>query len=140
MINKLKSFLLLYLSKQFIYFLIAGASAAIVNFSSRLILRNFLDMIVSAIFANIIAMLIAFYLYKKLVFPFSSTPFKTQGTRFVIIQVSCMPLAVSIFSMLANLFYSAGLGTYAEPTAHIVSIGTPALVTFLLYKFFVFYK
>jgi putative flippase GtrA len=140
MINKLKSYLLLYFSKQFIYFVIAGASAATINFSSRLILRNYLDIIVSALLANIIAMIIAFFLYRKLVFPFSSIPFETQGIRFVIIQVSFMPVAIYIFSILANLFYIVGLEDYAEPTAHIISIGAPALITFLLYKFFVFYK
>ena len=140
MINKIKSYLLLYFSKQFIYFLIAGCSAAAFNFFSRIILRNYLDIIVSALLANILAMVIAFFLYKKLVFPFSSVSFRTQGIRFVIIQASCMPVAIFIFAMLANLFYSAGLGNYAEPTAHIISIGTPALITFLLYKLFVFYK
>mgnify|MGYP001184313210 CR=1 FL=1 len=140
MINTLKSYLLLYFSKQFLYFILAGASAASVNFFSRILLRNYLDILVSAILAYSIALIIAFFLYRKLVFPFSSTPFKTQSIRFLIIQLSCMPLVISIFTLLADLFYNLGMSVYSEPLAHAISIGTPALITFLLYKLFVFYR
>tara|TARA_B100001029_G_scaffold48172_1_gene38230 strand:- start:8862 stop:9284 length:423 start_codon:yes stop_codon:yes gene_type:complete len=140
MINKLKGYVLLYFSKQFIYFILAGASAASINFFSRLLLRNYLDLVISAILAYSIALIIAFFLYRKWVFPFSSTPFKTQSTRFLVIQISCMPIVIFIFSMLASLFYNLGMSTFSEPLAHAISIGMPALITFLLYKLFVFYE
>ncbi len=140
MINTLKSYLLLYFSKQFLYFILAGASAASINFFSRILLRNYLDILVSAVLAYSIALIIAFFLYRKLVFPFSSTPFRTQSIRFLIIQLGCMPLVIFIFTLLADLFYSLGMSVYSEPLAHAISIGLPALITFLLYKLFVFYR
>jgi len=140
MINKLKSYVLLYFSKQFIYFILAGASAASVNFFSRLLLRDYLDIIVSAIFAYSIALVFAFILYRKLVFPFSETSFKTQSIRFLIIQLGCMPIVIFIFSILSAILYKMGLGIYSESVAHAISIGTPALITFLFYKLYVFYK
>ena len=140
MINTLKSYLLLYFSKQFIYFILAGASAASVNFFCRLLLRNYLDLVISAILAYSIALIFAFFLYRKLVFPFSSIPFKTQSIRFLIIQLSFMPIVIFIFSVLASLLYSLGMNVYAEPLAHAISFGMPALITFLLYKLFVFYR
>ena len=140
MINSLKSYLLLYFSKQFLYFILAGASAASINFFSRILLRNYLDILVSAVLAYSIALIIAFFLYRKLVFPFSSTPFRTQSIRFLIIQLGCMPLVIFIFTLLADLFYSLGMSVYSEPLAHAISIGLPALITFLLYKLFVFYR
>jgi putative flippase GtrA len=140
MINKLKSYLLLYFSKQFIYFILAGASAASINFFSRLILRNYFDIIASAIFAYSIALVFAFFLYRKLVFPFSVTSFKTQSIRFLLIQLSCMPIVILIFSILSTIMYKTGMGIYSEPVAHAISIGTPALITFLFYKLYVFYK
>ena len=140
MIITLKRNLLLYFSKQFIYFILAGASAASINFFCRLLLRNYLDMVLSAILAYSVALIIAFFLYRRLVFPFSSTPFKTQSTRFLVIQLSCMPIVIFIFTLLAGLFYSLGMDIYSEPLAHAISIGLPALITFLLYKLFVFYR
>ncbi len=140
MINRLKGYVLLYFSKQFIYFILAGASAASVNFFSRLLLRNYFDIIISAVFAYSIALIFAFFLYRKLVFPFSATSFKTQSLRFLFIQLSCMPIVIFIFSFLSTILYKAGIGIYAEPVAHAISIGTPALITFLLYKLYVFYK
>ena len=140
MIGILKKYLLLYFSKQFIYFLFVGASAASLNFFSRFLFREFLDSLISAIFSYSIAIVFAFFLHKRFVFPYSVVPIKTQGVRFLAIQLACMPVVLVIFSQLSRIFYEVGLAGYAEPTAHIISIGTPALITFLLYKLFVFYK
>jgi len=140
MIEILKKYLLLYFSKQFIYFLFVGASAASLNFFSRFLFREFLDSLISAIFSYSFAIVFAFFLHKRYVFPYSVVPIKTQGIRFLAIQLACMPVVLIIFSQLSRIFYEVGLAGYAEPTAHIISIGTPALVTFLLYKLFVFYK
>jgi|TARA_B110000438_G_C15810060_1_gene649216 putative flippase GtrA len=140
MIEILKKYLLLYFSKQFIYFLFVGASAASLNFFSRFLFREFLDSLISAIFSYSFALVFAFFLHKRYVFPYSVVPIETQGIRFLAIQLACMPVVLIIFSQLSRIFYEVGLAGYAEPTAHIISIGTPALVTFLLYKLFVFYK
>jgi len=137
-LDQIKKFLLLYFSKQFIYFLIAGGLSAFLNFSIRLILRPYFDIIVSATFSYVVALICAFFLYRKFVFPFSLTPMHIQGRRFLIIQISCMPIVIFIFSFLASFFTSIGVGIYSEPIAHAISIGTPALITFLLYKLFVF--
>ena len=139
-LQTIKDFLLLYFTKQFVYFVIAGGSSALLNFFIRLMIRPYLGFVLSAVLSYSIALVCAFFLYRKLVFPFSSTSIKTQGIRFIVIQVSFMPVAIYIFSILTSLFYTVGLEDYAEPTAHIISIGAPALITFLLYKFFVFYK
>tara|TARA_A100001015_G_C14468735_1_gene510836 strand:+ start:120 stop:548 length:429 start_codon:yes stop_codon:yes gene_type:complete len=137
-LDNIKKFLLLYFSKQFIYFLIAGGLSAFLNFSIRLILRPYFDIIISATFSYMTALVCAFFLYRKFVFPFSSSPIYTQGKRFLLIQIACMPIVILIFSLLAGFFISIGMGIYSEPIAHAISIGTPALITFLLYKLFVF--
>ena len=137
-LNQIKSFLLLYFSKQFIYFLIAGGLSALLNFSTRLILRPYFDIILSATFSYVVALIFAFFLYRKFVFPFSTVPIYLQGKKFLLIQVACMPIVILIFSLLSSFFISIGLGIYSEPVAHAISIGMPALITFLLYKLFVF--
>ena len=140
MIGILKKYLLLYFSKQFIYFLFVGASAASLNFFSRFLFREFFDSLISAVFSYSLAIVFAFFLHKKFVFPYSAVPIESQVIRFLAIQLTCMPVVLLIFSQFSRLFYEVGLAGYSEPTAHIISIGTPALATFLFYKLYVFYK
>jgi len=137
-LDQIKSFLLLYFSKQFIYFLIAGGLSALLNFFTRLILRPYFDIILSAIFSYTLALICAFFLYRKFVFPYSAVPIYIQGKKFLLIQIACMPVVILIFSLMTSFFISIGLGIYSEPLAHAISIGMPALITFLLYKLFVF--
>jgi len=51
-----------------------------------------------------------------------------------------MPIVIIIYSFLSNIFSLAGMGVYSESFAHLVALGSPALVTFLFYKLFVFRK
>ena len=139
-LDKIKAFILLYFSKQFVYFVIAGGLSALLNFLVRLFIRPYFDIVLSAVLAYCVALVFAFFLYRRFVFPFSEIPLAVQGRRFLLIQLSCMPIVVMIFSSLSKLFYFYGLGEFSEPLAHAISIGMPALITFLLYKLFVFVK
>jgi len=138
MILKLKHYLLLYFSKQFIYFVLAGSSAAFVNWSTRILLRNYFDFLFSAILAYFLGLIFAFFLYRNLVFPYSSLPISKQRTRFLLINISVMPFVLVIFSYLSIFLEYQGLGNFSEPIAHGLTIGIPALITFLLYKLYAF--
>jgi putative flippase GtrA len=138
--KNLKKYLLYYFSKQFIYFLFAGSTAALVNFTSRILLRSYLDIVFSAVIAYSLGLLTAFILYKRLVFPFSGKPLNFQLRRFLSIQIGFMPVVIIIFISLSGIFNTMGLGNFSEPIAHALSIGMPALITFLLYKLLVFIK
>jgi putative flippase GtrA len=138
--KNLKKYLLYYFSKQFIYFLFAGSTAAFVNFTSRLLLRSYMDIVFSAVIAYSLGLLTAFVLYKKLVFPFSEKPLNFQLRRFLSIQIGFMPIVIIIFMTLSDILDTIGFGNLSEPLAHAISIGMPALITFLLYKLFVFIK
>ena len=137
-LNQLKSFVLLYFSRQFIFFVFAGGLSALLNILIRIVLRLYFDIIISAIVAGIIASLCAFSLHHKFVFPYSAIPINIQAKRFILMQIGFMPFVVTIFYLLSNLFSAIGMGVYSEPIAHVISIGMPALITFLLYKLFVF--
>ena len=139
-LDQIKAFILLFFSKQFVYFVIAGGLSALLNFLIRLFIRPYFDIILSAVLAYCIALIFAFFLYRRFVFPFSEIPLAVQGRRFLLIQLNCMPIVVIIFSSLSKLFCFYELGELSEPLAHAISIGMPALITFLLYKLFVFVK
>jgi len=137
-VRKFKDFLLLYFSRQFLYFIFAGGLSATINFFSRIIFREQLGLIKSALIAYLIAFVCAFILYRRYVFPFSAVPIFTQGMRFSFIQLFSMPVVIFIFTLLSQLFLYIGFKAYAEIIAHAISICLPALITFLLYKFLVF--
>ena len=138
MIDKLKSLLLLYFTKQFIYFIFSGGTATLLNWSSRIVLRLYLELIPSAVISYSLGLTCAFLLYRHFVFPFSEIPMKTQSIRFLLIHLSFMPVVIIVFSQLSMVLSSMGLGTFAEPLAYALSLLIPPLVTFFLYKFFAF--
>lgn len=138
----LKKFLLQYFSAQFIKFLFAGCFGALSNWSLRLVFFNLLGISsnISFFIAYVISLCISFLLYKNLVFPYSDIPVKTQAQRFLMINLSFLPIVFVMFNFLTLLFIGLGFGDYSQPIAHIFVLGLPALITFLLYKFFAFRK
>lgn len=137
---KIKDFLLLYFSAQFLKFLFSGSMSALVNWSTRLILHQILevDSDYSFIIAYFLGLLTAFLLYRKFVFPYSFLPSTTQSIRFLIVNFSFFPIVFFAFNFLVDLLLSFGMGDYAHPVSHVLVIGLPAVITFLLYKFFAF--
>jgi len=136
---KLKSFLLLYFSAQFLRFIFCGGISAFVNWSSRLILDEvfLLNSNLSFIIAYFTGLFTAFFLYRRFVFPHSDLSPKLQGIRFLIINFGFFPVAISIFNILNAQLLSLGF-KYSESLAHIFVIALPAIITFLFYKFFAF--
>lgn len=137
-----KKFLLQYFSAQFIKFLFAGCIGAFSNWSLRIIFFNLIGISSSASFliAYLISLCISFLLYKNLVFPYSDISIKTQAQRFLLINFSFLPIVFVMFNLLTPLFKRLNFGEYSQPIAHIFVLGLPALITFLLYKFFAFKK
>lgn len=140
MFQSLKNFLLIYFSAQFIKFIFAGSTSAFVNLSSRFLLHQVLKINsnVSFVVAYFIGLFTAFVLYRRYVFPYSLVPYNTQAVRFLLINFSFFPIAIISFNLLVELFNFIGFGVYSHPFSHILVIGLPALITFLLYKFFAF--
>ncbi len=138
MINKLKSLLLLYFTKQFLYFIFSGGIATLLNWSSRIILRLYLDLIPSAVISYSLGLTCAFLLYRHFVFTFSEISMKTQSIRFLSIHLCFMPVVIIVFSQLSIIFSNIGLGDLSEPLAYALSLSIPPLITFFLYKFFAF--
>ena len=136
----LKRLLLLYFSVQFIKFVFAGGLGAFSNWSTRLVNRNLfgLDFLESTLIAYVVGLIVALFLYRKYVFPYSHLPFKTQSLRFLIINLSFLPVMLFLLSFFTEIFSLLGLARFSEPLAHALSLGLPALVTFFLYKFVAF--
>ncbi|MBC8227844.1 MAG: GtrA family protein [Gammaproteobacteria bacterium] len=134
----LRQLLSVYLTKQFIYFILSGTTAVFLHWLARIILRQFFGFQTAAILAYFIGITIAFILYRFFVFPLSTSPIKNQSIRFLIINFSFAPFVLYAFKLITIFLYQYGQEIYVEETAHIISLGITPLITFLCYKFFAF--
>ena len=130
----LKSFF----SIQFLTFLFVGGFAASVNWIARHVLESVMPVATALLVAFFIGMATAFGLNKKLVFPKSNIPIATQARRFVLINLSFLPVVWGSTLALVFLMESRGVQEHVSDIAHGIALSLPMLATFLLYKFFAF--
>jgi putative flippase GtrA len=128
-------------SKDFIKFLFVGGFAAIINFSSRIILSNFFTYSVAIFIAYIIGMIVAFLLSRALVFNATKNTASKQVLYFVLVNVVAVLQTLGISILLVNvIFPSLHFNFYNEEGAHIIGISVPIFSSFLGHKYFSFAK
>ena len=88
--------------------------------------------------AYCLGMATAFVLNRIVVFPSSDIPANVQARRFVVINLSFLPLVWGGALALVFVLERLGMRNYVEEVAHAISLALPMLATFLLYKFFAF--
>lgn len=127
-----------FLTRQFLKFLAVGGTAAVLNWTTRLILSIWLSFSWAVILAYAFGMAFAFLLNSFFVFPKSKKLRHRQARDFVIVNLSFTPIvwlaAVQIDAMLRDF----GMTLYSEELAHALAISLPVLASFLMYKFFAF--
>lgn len=127
-----------FLSPQFLSFLMVGTTAASVNWLSRLAMAQWMSFTIAVPAAYAIGMIVAFVLNRIFVFPNADEPTEIQIRRFIIINLSFIPLVWGGALALVELLGSFGLKIYVEELAHALALALPVLGTFLLYKYFAF--
>ena len=127
-----------FFTQQFLLFLFVGISAAFLNWLSRILLSQWMSFSWAVTFAYGIGIMIAFLLNSFFVFPQSSKSRKQQAVIFVITNVCFFPLVWFSSIELYSFLLSIGVDYYTEAIAHAIAVCTPALATFLIYKFFTF--
>ena len=94
-----------FLTLQFNLFLIAGGIAALINFSSRIILNFWLNFSLSIIFAYIIGMVTFYLLAKTFVFKGSNQSYAKSIFYFVCVNILAVSQTWLISIGLANYFF-----------------------------------
>lgn len=126
-------------SQQFVIFLLTGGLAALTNFLSRIFLNSFLSFSASVIIAYIIGMVMAFILFRTVVFDAREKSLKKSITLF------CF---VNVFGILQTYLISVGLyywllpymsfDFYPDTVSHLVGIMVPAFTSFIGHKYWTF--
>jgi putative flippase GtrA len=119
-------------------FLTAGGSAALLQWSSRLLLSLWLEFSAAILAAYAISMPFAFCSNSLFVFRHAARPRQKQARDFMMINIAFFPLVCGASIGLDHALRNIGMRHATEAVAHASAIGLPMMVTFLLYKFFVF--
>jgi len=140
-------------SKTFVFFLFCGGIAAVVELGSRWLVNFWLSYSSAIVIARLCGMLVAFFLFKFLVFKTAgSGRAQREGGWFVAVNLLAalqvwlisVGLAHYVFPWAGIDFHYALPGTTRglEPKdiAHFIGVSTTALSSFFGHKFFTFKK
>lgn len=128
-----------FLSKQFILFLVTGGTAALVNFSTRIVYNQWVSFSVAIVLAYLTGMVTAFVLARWLVFNQSEQSFIRSAMLFS--AVNCIAvLQTWLISMGLALYVLpyGGVTRFAAEIAHAVGVVVPVFTSYLGHKHFSF--
>lgn len=124
-----------FMSRQFLFFLLTGGTAAAVNFGSRIFYNFWLDFSVAIVLAYVTGMITAFILAKLFVFKESQQLLHRSALYFVL---------VNLIAVLQTWIVSMGLAYYVLPAmgveslvreiAHAVGVVVPVFTSYIGHK------
>ncbi len=122
-------------SRQFLTFLITGAIAATVNFSSRIVFSFWFNFSVSVVLAYLVGMATAFVLAKKFVFKDSSHSLHRSALFFTLVNVfaAFQTWLVSVV-LLYYILPAIGVKHFSEEIAHGIGVVFPIFSSYLGHK------
>lgn len=127
-------------TNRFTRFLICGAIAAAVNWTSARVLEKMMPFSVAVVVAYVIGMVVAFTLFRRYVFPLSPTPIARQILFFVLVNIAGLA-QVWLVSMLLVTYALPALGhdgALWRSFAHGFAIGVPTLSSYIGHRFLTF--
>lgn len=126
-------------SKQFLLFLVAGGTAAGVNFGSRILYNIWVSYSTAIIFAYLTGMVTAFVLARLFVFRATTQPLQRAALMFSVVNIAAVAQTWAISMGLAYyLLPAVGVTDFAPEIAHAVGVAVPAFTSYLGHKRFSF--
>ena len=123
------------LNRQFVKFLFTGGTAALANFTSRILYNQWMDFSQSIILAYLTGLIIAFILARLFVFTESSQPIHHSAMYFVLINLvaAAQTWGISII-MVAYILPALGVTVFSHEIAHGVGVAAPVFTSYLGHK------
>jgi putative flippase GtrA len=126
-------------SREFVNFLLAGGTAAAVNFGSRFVYSEYLSFSNAVIVAYLTGMITAFTLNKLYVFEKSQHTTLKEFYYFTLVNLVAITQTYLISVGLAQyLFPTIDFHYYPEAVAHGIGIMVPVFTSFLGHKYYSF--
>lgn len=127
------------LSRQFLLFLLAGGTAALANFGSRIVLGLAMPYVPAIILAYCIGMLTAFLLNRAFVFANPETHLRHQALWFLAINLAALLQTIVVSLLFARwIFPIARLNFHPEAIAHAIGVAIPVVTSYLGHRRFTF--
>lgn len=126
-------------SRQFLFFLLTGGLAAVVNFASRITYDVWFDFSTAIILAYLTGMVTAFILARTFVFTESRTTLRRSVLRFSLVNLAAVAQTWLISMGLAMFALPAlGVTRFVPEIAHAVGVMVPAFTSYLGHKYWSF--
>lgn len=128
------------LPARFFYFLLTGATAAMLNWSSRFVFSEFFTFEVSVTLAFFVGLLSGYFLMRYFVFENATKqPVTEQAGRYFLVNMFALILTVTSSSFLARtVLPSIGILENAEAIGHLFGVAMPVLASYFGHKFYTF--
>ena len=124
-----------FLSRQFLIFLLTGGTAAVVNFSSRILYSVWLDFSSAVILAYISGMITAFVLAKLFVFKESQQTLQRSAVFFILVNlVAILQTWVISMGLAYYLLPLLGFSVFVQEIAHATGVIVPVFTSYLGHK------
>jgi putative flippase GtrA len=136
-----KTFMRLFISRQFVIFLITGGISALANFLSRILYNAVVTFPVAIALAYITGMVVAFILAKIYVFTESSHSLAKSAILFTAVNLLGFIQAWIVSMVLEyHILPAIGIHQFDKSIATLVGISVPAFTSFIGYKYISFKK
>ena len=129
----------MFLTPQFIRFLVAGGIALVANWCARIILNHFMSYELAMVLAYSVGMATAFVLNASFVFASDASTRHREMGRFVIVNLLMFPLVFATSWVLSEKVFSIWLEPApARAVGYGIAIILPVFISFVAHKFFTF--
>lgn len=126
-------------TRQFLLFLIAGATAAAIHWLSRIWFNQYVDFSIALVLAYVVGIATAYVLNKRFVFTQSGRNVSAEIRWFVFFNLAAFPLVWGASMVLAEyLIPRIGISWHPREIAHAIAISLPLILNFYLHKFVTF--
>ncbi|MGX2030815.1 GtrA family protein [Methylocaldum gracile] len=125
--------------RQFIYFLISGGLAALLNWSSRFLFSIWIPFEASIVAAFFVGLGSGFLLMRLYVFGGEKKPVLPQITKYVLINMLALAQTLAISVLLARWMLPAmGVMEHVESSAHLAGVLFPVITSYFGHKLLTF--
>lgn len=125
---------------KFLLFLLCGGIAALANIYSRVIFNKFLSYKVSIVLAFFIGLLVAFLLFKFVVFKKKNLHnLNKEIVKFIIVNALALIQTFVVSLVFADyIFVWCNLSYHRYDIAHIIGVVTPVVTSYIFHSVFTF--
>lgn len=125
----------IFLSRQFLAFVITGGMAAAVNFASRILYSQWMSYSAAIVVAYVTGMITAFLLARTFVFTGSRQSMHSSAMLFGLVNLLAVVQVWAISIGLASYVLPAiGVQHYVEEIAHAIGVAFPVFTSYLGHK------